>query len=116
MSDESEFLAAIEHNIQGLSAAAAGAVLRNEREQLNLQRVALVEKAAEISLELAAAESAEKPSVKTVSRLRREREQLNAERQAVQSNAATISKLLIAVEGGPGRIEAAGTTYTIEPS
>lgn len=116
MSADNDFLDEIEHKIMGLSAATSAAVLRNEREQLNLQRVALVEKAAEVSAELAAAEAAEKPIAKTISRLRREREQLNAERQAVQANAAIISKLLIAVEGGPGRIEAASTTYTIEPS
>lgn len=101
--------------IDGLPAAEAAEIVRAEREQCNQRRLDLIEKASDLTRQLAACEAADKPNPKMAERLRGLLDRANDERQAATDEASVLNALLLDIEGMPVPAASAKPAVSIEP-
>lgn len=94
-------VAEIKRQIDGLPAPAAAAIVRDAREAFNRRRLALVDKATDLTRQLAEVESNGKPSAKAAEMIRKLREETCAERETAQVMADALNTLLLSIEGQP---------------
>lgn len=105
----------IRKQIDGLPADEAAGIVRAARERCNQRRLDLIEKASDISRQLAAGEAADKPNAKLMERLRDLRDRTNDERQIVTDEASVINALLLDIEGEPIPAESVKPSWSIKP-
>ncbi|MFT3942065.1 hypothetical protein [Rhodopseudomonas sp.] len=103
----------IMRRIDGLPAAEAAASVRSERERCNQRRLDLIEKASELTRQLAVCETSDKPNPKMAERLRALRDRANEERQAMTDEASVLNALLLDIEGMPIPAASAKPTASI---